>query len=372
MNHVSGHFSIDPKINREAHRYIPVADPDLGGTETQAVARIVSNGWISQGPEVEDFEREFAQANGCQHGVACGSGTDALVLACKAVGVKIGTPVLMPTLTMVAVANAVIQCGGYPVFLDSDETGNSVPPAKNDISILPHLYGMAGSWTPTIADCAEAHYAWDESDVPVAKRAKVATFSFYANKIITTGEGGMVCTNDGAIADRCRSLRSHAFSNRHFIHKEMAYGTRMTDVQASIGLSQHRRHDTFLGRRQTIAGWYRKYLQDIPWFDTPFYKRGSVYWVYPIVLHQHAPISRSDLRTKLAYSGIETRTYFYPLHLQPHLERYIIPTFDSVRPYAKGMFPQAEHLAKYGLLLPMHSKMQEVDVAYIAKVFKEV
>ncbi|HUY35371.1 MAG TPA: DegT/DnrJ/EryC1/StrS family aminotransferase [Pirellulales bacterium] len=394
---------MDPTINRAAPRYIPVAKPSLTAAEANAARAAVAAGWVSGGPHVARFERELALAHGQGHGVACNSGTTALHLALAALDVGPGDEVVVPTLTMVAVANAVLYRGATPVFVDSEvSTGNPDPAwakrhgivnRRTKAAIVPHLYGVpAEAFLETvqrvaprvavIEDCAESHYASFTDGRPVGSRGRLACWSFYGNKIVTTGEGGLLATNDEQVAQRLRSLRAHAFTpGHHFHHQELAYGYRMTEMAAAVGLAQHARRHELIARRAAIAQRYfdrleiadfgsriadwsqghRKQGADTP--RSPLLPRnpkfrfqartfGSAWWVFPIIADDEG--RRDVIRRALAEAGVETRSYFVPLHRQPHLRRY-----------ATREYPVADDLAGRGLYLPLWPGMSDDDVDYV-------
>ena len=363
----------DPTVNLDAPRQIPVARPSLGEAEAEAARAAVAEGWISSGPRVEDFERQFAAAHGRRHGVACNSGTTALHLALAALGVAPGDQVLVPSLTMIAVANAVLYCGARPVLVDSErESGNPdalwlprVITPRTKAAIVPHLYGVPAAAflqalrrryprLSVIEDCAEAHYA-TLAGRPVGSLGRLATFSFYANKIITTGEGGMVLTDDERLAERLRSLRAHAFTpGDHFRHQSLAFGYRMTDVQAAIGLVQHGRREELLRRRAELAQRYIDRLRELKWVGFPARVAGAVWWVFPLLCPHEA--ARDAVRQALAERGIETRSYFRPLHRQTHLRRF-----------ATQHYPVADELSRRGFYLPLWPGMSDEDVEYVCK-----
>jgi perosamine synthetase len=366
----------DPVVNPRAARKIPVAKPSLGEAEARAVADAVRSGWISQGPLAERFERTFAQWHGKRHGVSCNSGTTALHLALKAAGVSPGDEVVLPTLTMVACANAVLYCGAAPRFVDSEPSAGNADPAwwdrvvtpRTKAVIVPHLYGVPAMAflkhvraqsprTAIVEDCAECHYATVEGK-PVGSFGWFATFSFYANKIVASGEGGMVLTNCDRTAERLRGLRSHAFSpHTHFCHQELAFGVRYTDLQAAVALAQHDRRSQLLQRRDEIAQRYIGQLKGLA--DVEFQVRTfeSVWWVFPL-LARDRPM-RDRLRRRLAEAGVETRSYFVPLHRQRHLSHY-----------AEHDYPVADSLSDRGLYLPLWPDMTDDEVDYVAEIVR--
>ena len=362
-------MKMDPVVSTRAKRFIPVSRPDLTHGEDRAVAECVLKGWISQGAIVEEFERRFAQSHGHTFGIACHSGTAALKLAIAAAITK-PQAIIMPTLTMVAVPNAAIYNRCQPLLIDSDETGNIDANLlesciqSDSVVVIPHLYGRVAndavracaSRCTLIEDCAECHYAKYDTREPVGSRATMSCFSFYANKIVTTGEGGMVCTSDPALAQRLRSLRSHAFTpGRHFLHQELAWGDRMTDMQAAIGLRQHEVHDELLRNRDEIAMWYNENLSK--YLPRPV---ADVWWVYPILCESES--YRDALRDWLAAGGVDTRTFFVPMHQQKHVARCHAIAGDE------PSYPVAETLSARGLYLPLWSGMSRSDVIYIASL----
>lgn len=366
---------MDPIVNRNAPRVVEVASTLLGQEERAAVMACFDRNWISMGPVVAEFEEEFASAHGKRYGVGCCSGTSALQLALHAASIGRGDAVVVPTLTMVAVANAVLYVGATPIFVDSEsETGNPDPRAiKETLSdervkavILPHLYGEPASaihrldWRAAgvvlVEDCAEAHYASFEGGRPVGSVGDMATFSMFSNKIISAAEAGMVLTDNRDQADRLRRLRSHAFTpGNHFHHSELAYGYRMSDLHAAVGLAQHRKHKMLVDRRSTVAAWYDRHWPKTEAIIRPVRSPGAVWWVYPVLLASGLAQQRKPLRQALANAGVDSRTYFEPLHRQPHLCAH-----------ARGKeFPVADDLAAMGLYLPLHPLMTEEDVIYV-------
>lgn len=364
----------DPVVNKNAVRLIPVARPSLGEAEVMAATSAVSSGWVSLGPRNAEFESLIAEAHGRRHGVTTCSGTTALHLALASIGIKGGDLVVVPSLTMVAVPNAVLYCGATPVFVDSEPLSGNPDPAWAErmrtlqpaAIIVPHLYGVVAidfiqecrrqmPHTPIVEDCAEAHFARCGKR-PVGSLGDTAIFSFYANKVITTaGEGGIVITNDEKAAERMRSLRAHAFTpGCHFHHQGLAYGYRMTDVQAAVGIAQFHRRQDLLDRRAAIAGRYNGWLASVDWLEFPSRPAGSTWWVFPILVRPRALAMRDRVRCALAEAGVDTRTYFWGGHNQPHLRRY-----------ATDRYPVADDLAERGLYLPLWPGMTDGDVDYI-------
>ena len=358
-------------------RIIPVSDPKLDGNELRYLTQCVQSGWISSaGRFVREFEQAFAAAMGCRHGVACSNGTTALHLVLATLGVGPGDEVIIPTFTMIATANAVRYTGATPVLVDAErETWNldvtqlaaKITARTRGITLI-HTYGHPVDMSPlldlaerrglwVVEDAAEAHGA-RYKDRPVGSLSRAASFSFYANKIITTGEGGMVTTSDGELARLARRLRDHAFSDeRHFWHKYVGFNYRMTNLQAAVGLEE------FIAIRRANAARYTGRLSRIPGLTLPVERpwARNVYWMYGVVVEDEFGISRDVLRNRLARRGIETRTFFIPIHLQP----IYYELFKGQR------YPVAEELCQRGLYLPSGATLTEPEIAYVCDMVRE-
>ena len=378
----------DPVVRTDAKFHIPVARPCIAGPVRQYFDEILSRKWISGGQFVERFEREFSAAHSPPdvpvHGVACNSGTTALHLALVGAGVGSGDVVALPTLTMVAVANAVLYCGAVPLFVDSVKadgnpcclgTGNAITEGIAKTAIIPHLYGspaLASEYVreallhdgPIIQDCAECHYATQNAGPLVRHPDDILTFSFYANKIIACGEGGMVVTPRADIADRLRRLRAHAFTpGDHFNHSELAFGYRMTEMQAALGVAQHSRHKRILRFRREVAERYFAALSGVDWIEYPQRRDGAVWWVFPILIRRGSSQTVESVRQALADGGVETRRYFKPLHTQGHLTKYVLPGQE---------FPVACDLYERGLYLPLYPGIDNERIGHIAEILRSV
>lgn len=364
----------EPTLNRQAERFIPVAFPMIGIEEEEEVVKVIRSRMVSGGETVTRFEQQWAALVGQPHAVACNSGASALVLALRAAGVRRGDRVLIPTMTMVAVANAVLTCHAIPVFADSSE-GDGNPAIDNVLlsgvkfAIAPHLYGvpcerfiddcnMRG--IVVIEDCAEAHCAKFSDGSPVGSRGVAGIWSFYGNKIATTGEGGIVATHNASIANRARDYGSHYFTKGyHFLHQDHAYGMRMNALTAAFGIGQLSKIDLMLKRRAEIADAYIARLARVHGVNFLQRTSGSAWWVFPILLRDQ--LTKVAARKHLADHGVETRTFFYPMHCQPFLKEY-----------SSGNYPVSERLYRRGMYLPLHTEMTVDDVDYICKLICEV
>jgi perosamine synthetase len=345
---------------RKGQRY-PVAETRLTGNERTYLNQCIDSNWISsKGAFVAAFEAAFAAETGCRHAVACANGTVALHLVLAALGLGPGDEVIVPAFTMIAVANAVRYTGATVRLVDVEPAYGNLDPDLVKAAITPrtraiiavHTYGHPAAMKQLAAvaehynlylieDGAEAHGA-EIAGKRVGGLGFAATFSFYANKIITTGEGGMITTNNGPLADLARQLRDHAFHpERHFWHEHVGFNYRMTNLQAAIGLAQTERLGEIVAARRRLRGWYKKRLGSLPGLKLPGEARQcrSVFWMYAIRVIPPFGCSRDELRGQLARRGIETRTFFVPIHAQPVYQDY----FRGQR------FPVAEQLSIGGL-----------------------
>ena len=332
---------------------IPVFEPAIGEEEIEAVVAALRRGEISGtfGQALTDFEREFAAYVNCKHGVAVSSGTTALHLAVTAAGLAPGEEVLVSASTNIATALAVAHNGGIPIPVDServtwnldlDLVEGLIGPGTR--AIIPvHLYGHPVDMDAlqgvadrhglmVIEDCAESHGATCRGRMS-GSFGQMACFSFYANKIITTGEGGMVVTNDDRLAERLRLLRNLAFTTPRFIHQVLGFNFRMTGYQAAMGLVQLRKIETIIGQKRRVAQAYHQRLQHVDWLQLPAEREWArnVYWMYAVVVRRGGPVTRDQLMAALLDRGIETRTFFCPLDKQPCLQACLAFPHSLVR-----------------------------------------
>ena len=346
---------------------IPVVNPVLDGNERKYVLDCLKTNWLAYGPYIRRFEDAFAKYCGTRYAISCKSGTQALVLALRALGVGPGDEVIVPTLTYVTTAFAVSHIGARPVFVDSEpRTGNwnarKVHGAVTDRTkaIIPvHLYGHpadmenAPADIAMLEDAAEAHGARYYGKT-VGSIGDMGAFSFFANKIITTGEGGMITTSNKGFADRARLLMNVGQDpNRRHWHTEIGYNGRLTNLQAAIGLAQLENLAWYLVQREKIEKLYRAYLEGRRGIILTKTEPGvwPVCWMFSVVLGDG--ISRDRVMQELALDGIETRPFFYPIHTMP--------------PYATGQkLPVAERLSRQGILLPTWVGLKDKDIERVS------
>ena len=373
-----------PSFGRPPRRnIIPVCEPTLSGNELRYVTDAVETNWISSaGDYIPRFEALFAEKMGARFGVACVNGTVALHLALATLGLEPGDEVIVPTFTMIATANAVTYLGAKPVLVDSEavtwnmdvnQVADKITPRTRAI-VLVHTYGhpvdmdalneiAARHGLFVLEDAAEAHGA-RYKEGRVGSLGDAASFSFYGNKIITTGEGGMVTTNREDVARLAWNLRDHAFSTeRHFWHKFLGYNYRMTNLQAAVGLAQTEQLDQFVAARRANAAYYTRLLREIPGIVTPPEApwATNVFWMYGILLTKEFGLTRDQLRAGLARRGIETRTFFIPMHCQPIY-------FDQ---YRGQRYPVAEDLCKRGMYLPSASNLTQHDIETVVEAIAD-
>ncbi len=361
---------------------IPVCEPKLEGNELKYVTECIKTNWISsRGDYIEKFEKMFSKCCGARYGIACTSGTTALHLALASLDIGKGDEVIIPAFTMIATANAITYTGARMVLVDSEPKTWNIDPekierkiSKRTRAIIPvHTYGHPANMDKILAlakkydlfiieDACEAHGA-EYKGRRIGSLGDVACFSFYANKIITTGEGGMLTTNNKEIAQRARTLRNYAFSQeRHFWHKYLGFNYRMTNLQAAIGLAQTEKFDELVQARIKNARCYNSLLKDVKEITLPPKTEGikNVFWMYSILVEDDFGMNRDELREHLARKGIETRSFFIPIHLQPLYSKMF-----------KERFPVAEALCRKGMYLPSAPTLKKKEIKFITQSIKE-
>jgi len=360
---------------------IPVCEPKLSGKELEYVTDCIKTNWISsKGKYINQFEESFSKYCGTKHGIAASNGTTALHLALASMGIKAGDEVIIPTFTMIATVNSVTYTGAKPVLVDSELETWNMDPTKIEKKITPktkaimvmHTYGHPCDMDPineiaekhdlfVIEDAAEAHGA-EYNGKRTGGLGDAGCFSFYANKIITTGEGGMVVTNDDKIAEMARMLRDQAFEPKRFIHRYVGFNYRMTNLQAAIGVAQMGIIDESVNTRRKNARFYNSLLKDVKGITLPPEASWAknVYWMYTVLIEDSFGRSRDELMTYLKEKGIDTRSAFYPVHSQPvYAEQY------------KGeKYPVADDLGRKGINLPSGNTLTEDQIRQVVETIK--
>lgn len=347
---------------------IPVCEPLLDGNEKRYVADCLETNWVSSlGKYITRFEEEFSRYCGSRYGVACSSGTTALHLSLVTLGIGHRDEVIVPDFTLIVSTNVVILAGARPVLVDVDPKTWSIDPVKIEKKItertraimVVHMYGHPCDMAAimgiarrynlyVIEDCAEAHGA-EVNGKRVGSFGDAGCFSFYGNKILTTGEGGMVLCNDERIAQRMRLLRDQGFEEPRFVHRVMGFNYRLTNIQAAIGLAQTEKVDEKVARKREIAHIYTELLRDqaditLP-FQAPWAK--NVYWMYGILIGEGFGVCRDELMRRLREKGVDTRAFFFPIHRQP-----VYQAKSPCFPDTSGSYPVSDDLARRGLYLP--------------------
>lgn len=382
---------------------IPISKPIIPKKAKKYLLDSLNSGWISgAGPYVAKFEDQFANFTGAKFAIACSSGTTAIHLALASLNIGPGDEVILPSFTMISTILPVIYTGATPILVDvEDSTGNIDPNlvekklTHKTRAIIPvHINGHPADMTSLlnlaqkynlsiIEDAAEAHgaeYKLPPSSLrrpclPTGRQGSIkkvgsignlGCFSFYANKIVTAGEGGMVTTNSSQLSARLRSLRNLARSpKKHFYHQEIAFNYRMSSLQAALGLASLEEVEMILQRKRKIASLYNQLLKDIKSIELPSEASWakSVYWQYGIKIKSGSKLNRDQLADILASNNIETRNFFIPLHLQP--------VFKKMGLFKGEKYPVAENLGKVGLNIPTGPNIKISQIRYIAKIIKD-
>ena len=369
------------------NNFVPVNEPLLDGNEKKYLLECIEAGWISsEGPFVRKFEEQFASRVERKYGVAVANGSVALDAAVTALGIGPGDEVIMPTFTIISCAAAVVRAGAKPVLVDSDpHTWNmnidhvaSRITSRTRAIMVVHIYGLPVDMNPLIA-LAQRHGLWIIEDAaemhgqeycnrPCGSFGVISTFSFYPNKHITTGEGGMIVTDDEHLAERCRGLRNLCFQpQRRFVHEELGWNFRMTNLQAALGLAQLERLDEFVGRKRAMGKRYTGLLEDMACLQLPLARTdyaGNIYWVYGVVLADAVPFDADEAIRRLAERGIGARPFFWPMHEQP--------VFKKMGLFLDECYPTAERMARRGFYLPSGLALTEQQIQQTAAVVREI
>ena len=380
---VDDEFNLVDVASAKKMHMIPVLEPDLSGNEMAYVNECIRTNWISsQGKFVKQFESQFSKLHLGRHAVSVTSGTTALHLALKTLNIGIGDEVIIPNITFAACANAVILSGATPVFCEIDAQTWCISPSeiqslltnRTKAIMIVHLYGQVADIDAIIKiadqydlfileDCAEA-LGSKYKDQPVGTFGNIGTFSFFGNKTISTGEGGMLIFEDEKLAKKSRILRDHGMDpNNKYWHEYTGYNYRLTNLQAAVGLAQLERFKNIVDKKIAISNWYKIELSKFKWIAQEPSNIDMVLnsnWLFTIVLADD--INKDKLIKKLLERGIETRRVFYPLHQMPPFK-----TYNS----SKNLL-ESERLSKNGISLPSSVNLQRNDIIYIVKVIDEV
>lgn len=371
--------------------FIPVNEPLLNGNEKKYLCECIDTGWISsEGPFVVEFEKRMSSMMNRRYGIAVSNGTAALEVAAMAIGIQEGDEVIMPTFTIISCAMAITKLGGVPVLVDSnpntwnmnvEEIEKKITKRTKAIMIV-HLYGLPAEvdkilelaekyHLKVIEDAAEMH-GQTYKRKPCGSFGDISTFSFYPNKHITTGEGGMVVTDDEELAKRCRYLRNLCFRpDVRYVHDEISGNYRFTNLQAAVGLAQIERIDEFVERKRKMGRYYTDQFDNIAGLILPVRETEyaeNIYWVYGMVLDKDIGITNREFVKLLAEEGVGSRTFFWCIHEQPVYQK------DGF--FLNEEYKNAEYLARKGFYIPsglaLTEKQMEEVVRKVRKVMEKV
>ena len=367
--------------------FIPVNVPVLAASERDRLIECIDTGWISsEGPYVREFEERCAAAVGRAHAVAVSSGTAALDVAVAALGLGKGDEVVMPTFAIISCIQQVVRSGATPVLVDSDPltwnmdvslTLERLSPRTKAILVV-HTYGLPVDMAPILDAARERGIAVIEDAAemigqtcrgsPCGSFGEVSTFSFYPNKHVTTGEGGMVLTDDERIARSAAELRNLCFQpGRRFVHERLGWNYRMTNLQAAVGVAQLERLQESVKRKRHIGRRYDALLADLPGVQLPLPRTeyaDNVYWVYGLVLQDEVPFDAEQAMARLAGAGIGCRPFFWPMHEQP--------VFQRAGLFAGERYPVAERLARRGFYIPSGLGLTDADADRVAGALNDL
>lgn len=370
-----------------SHTPIPVNQPLLDGNEKKYLDECIDTGWISsEGPFVSRFEERFADRVGRRFGIAVCNGSAALDVAVAALKIGPGDEVILPTFTIISCAASVIRAGALPVLVDVDPLTWNMDVARLEDHVTPrtraimvvHIFGLSVDMDPVIElagrrglkiieDAAQAQ-GQTYRGRPCGALGDVSTFSFYPNKHVTTGEGGMLTTDDPELAARCRSLRNLCFkAEQRFVHDELGWNYRMSNLQAAVGVAQLERLDEFLARKRRMGAHYQRLLADLPQLQLPIASTdfaANAYWVFGVVLQDSVDFDAKEAMTRLAARHVGTRPFFWPMHEQP--------VFRKRGLFSGQAFPDAERIARRGFYLPSGLALAEQQIEDSAGALRDI
>ena len=367
---------------------IPVSEPVLLGNEKKYVMDCLDTLWISSlGKYIPLFEEAFASYCGVKHGIACANGTTGLHMALEVLGVGPGDEVIIPDFTIIVSANVVMLAGATPVLVDVERDTWCIDPAKIEAAITPrtkaimvvHMYGHPCDMDPirdiarrhglsVIEDCCQSHGATYKGRM-TGSLSDIAVFSFYGNKVITTGEGGMLVTNDAGHAERARTYRDNGFQIPRFVHAVRGMNYRLTNMQAAIGLAQTEKLDFAVARKREIARAYLEHLHGFEHITLPVERpwARNVYWMFSILVNDSFGMTKDEVMAALKARGVDSRSFFYPMSQQPAL-RGDDPRFPDLR----GQWPVSDDIARRGLYLPSGIGLTAEQVRFCAETLRSL
>jgi perosamine synthetase len=367
--------------------FVPVNEPLLDGNERKYLLECIDTGWISsEGPFVGKFETAFAARVQRKHGIAVCNGTAALDAAIDALGIGPGDEVILPAFTIISCIGQIVRCGAIPVLVDSDPVTWNMDASQIEAKItsrtkaimIVHIFGLPVDVDPildiakryqlkVLEDAAQMH-GQTYKGRPCGSFGDISTFSFYPNKHVTTGEGGMIVTNDDRLAEECRSLRNLCFkAEKRFVHDRLGWNLRMTNMQAALGLAQLERLDEFAARKRRMGARYTELLRDIDAIRLPESRRDyaeNIYWVFGVMLEAGSGLDAETMMRRLAQEGIGTRPFFCPMHQQPVLLRKGL--------FADETYPVAEAMYRLGFYVPSGMALTDEQMDRTAAALRKI
>lgn len=367
--------------------HVPVNAPDLLGNERKYLNECLDTGWISsEGPFVRELEERMAMLTNRKYGIAVCNGSVALDAALLALDLPKGSEVIMPSFTIISCVAAIVRAGCFPVLVDSDPLTWNMDVDQIEMKISSrtraimavHLYGLPVDMEPLlvlakknnlllIEDTAEA-IGQTCNDRPCGSFGDISCLSFYPNKHVTTGEGGMILCDDEKLMARCRSLRNLCFKpERRFVHDELGYNYRMSNLQAALGVAQFEKLNATLKKKRYIGERYQALLEGMPGMQLPLARTDyaeNLYWVFGIVLDKDIPVDAQEFEKRLASRGVGTRPFFWPMHEQPVLRKQGLFGGES--------YPVAENIARRGFYIPSGVALADGQIEYVAAQVREV
>jgi perosamine synthetase len=360
--------------------FIPVNEPLLNGNEKKYLSECIDSGWISsEGPFVSEFEEKFAARHNRKYAISVSNGTAALQISLDLLDLNPGDEVIVPTFTIISCVNAILYSGATPVLVDCDpNTFNASPHSilnaitdKTKAILLVHIYGLPIDMKRVIEVCKSQNIYLIEDCAEViglkyydqfcGSFGDISVFSFYSNKHITTGEGGMILTDQDWIKERSMSYRNLCFQKeKRFVHKKLGWNYRMTNLQAAVGLAQLERLDEFIEIKRSIGARYQKGLKDcrglqLPIPETNYAK--NIYWVFSVVIKDESDLNVNELNELLHAKNIGTRPFFFPMHKQP--------IFQSMGLFVNESYPNAEKISLKGMYIPGGMALKDQDLEYV-------
>lgn len=365
---------------------IPVNSPLLAGNEKKYLIECLDTGWISsEGPFVKKFENNMASYIGRKYATACSNGSAAIDIAVRALELKAGDEVIMPTFTIISCAQSLVNHGVTPVLIDSDyktfninvEEIESKITSKTKAIMIVHIFGLTVDVDPLIAIAKKHNLKIIEDAAEVIGQnykgqkcgsfGDISTFSFYSNKHITTGEGGMVLTNDKNLDDRAKSLRNLCFTNDRFVHEEIGFNYRLTNMQAALGVAQLEQIEDIIIKKRWIGNIYNKLLKDLDKINLPLNKTNyceNIYWVYAITLKDNCDKTAKQVMNELHELEIGTRPFFFPMHKQP--------IFNKKGLFLNEKLPYSEKLYQKGFYIPSGLALTEDQLKKVSSALHKV